>query len=85
MKVEYSVRPVTRFIIHRYEETETDPAKPTTSGSSTRGEFDNADQAWEVAYALAKAEHERLGYPVGDERIVYPTLPREENEHADAE
>jgi hypothetical protein len=65
-KVEYRVRPVTRYIITRY-------AVEGAGGSiETRGEYDNAHVAYEVGYALAKAEHERLGYPPGDERIVYP-------------
>ena len=66
MKVEYSIRPVTRYVIGRYEEQD------KVCGSSTRGEYDNPNTAYEVAYALAKADHDRLGYPPGDERIKYP-------------
>lgn len=66
MNVEYKIRPVTRYIVTRYY------ANDRGSGSEVKGEFDNADIAHEVAYALCKDEHEGLGYPVGDERIKYP-------------
>lgn len=66
MKVEYKVRPVTRYIVTCYRED-------CKSGSSeTKGEFSNGDVAYQVAYALAKNEHNSLGYPPGDERIQYP-------------
>lgn len=68
MKVEYKVRPVTRYVVTRYEEQDDGKA----GSSSTKGEFVNFGTAHEVAYALAGDEHERLGYPVGDERIIYP-------------
>lgn len=67
-KIEYRVRPVTRYIVTRYEE------KGGASQAAVRmaSEFDNADTAYEVGYALCKAEHDRLGYAPGDERIIYP-------------
>lgn len=65
-KIEYRVRPVTRFIVTRYEQG-------SEHGSiSERGEYGNAEVAYEVGYALCKAEHERLNFPPGDERIQYP-------------
>jgi hypothetical protein len=67
--IEYRVRPVTRYVVTRFEQT------PNTGGSSMHGEFDNADTAYAVGYALAKAEHERLGWPLSDERIRYPAHP----------
>lgn len=73
-KIEYAVRKVERFIITRFEQT----ACGRGAGSSGKGEYDNADVAYEVAYALCKAEHERLGWPIGDERIRYPRNPRDE-------
>jgi hypothetical protein len=67
-KIEYRVRPVTRYIVTRYEEGD-----GGRSGASTsHGEFDNPIMAFEVAYALCKAEHQRLGWPVDDQRILYP-------------
>lgn len=72
-KVEYRVRPVTRYIVTRFQsEISDDGRSGSTAGSSQHGEFDNFDTAYAVGYALAKAEHERLGYPPGDERIQYP-------------
>lgn len=66
MTIEYRVRPVTRYIVTRYEETE------RCSGCSQHGEFDNPEVAYQVGYALCKAEHDRLGYPPDDMRIIYP-------------
>lgn len=65
-KIEYRVRETTRFIVTRYEET------PNSGGSEVKGEFDNYDVAHEVAYALCRDEHQRLGWPVDDGRINYP-------------
>jgi hypothetical protein len=64
--IEYKVRPVTRYVVTRYEQ------RGAAGGSEQQGEFDNAETAHAVAYALCRAEHERLGWPVGDERIQYP-------------
>jgi hypothetical protein len=66
MKVEYKVREVKRYIITRFEQ------EGKNGSSSTRGEYDNFDTAYNVAYALAKLEHEQLGYPLDDMRIIYP-------------
>jgi len=65
-KIEYRVRPVTRYIVTRFE------LGSLIGGCSTHGEFDNATVAHEVGYALCKAEHDRLGWPPGDSRIMYP-------------
>lgn len=64
--IEYKVRPVTRYVVTRYER------RGNAGGSEQQGEFDNAATAYAVGYALCRAEHERLGWPVGDERIQYP-------------
>lgn len=66
MVIEYKVRPVKRFIVTRFE------AGESCCGSVTKGEFDNAYTAHDVAYALCRDEHQRLGFPPGDERIKYP-------------
>ena len=65
-KIEYRVVPVTRYVVTRYEQT--------ADGGSVgeRGEYGNNEIGFEVAYALCRAEHEALGWPVGDERIQYP-------------
>lgn len=66
IKVEYRVREITRYVVTRYHEGS------HTGGVETKGEYDNATVAHEVAYALCKAEHEQLGWPLDDERIQYP-------------
>lgn len=68
--IEYRVREVPRYIVTRYEEEHT--GDKCSAGSSVHGEFDNFDTAYAVAYALCKAEHDKLGWPPGDERIQYP-------------
>jgi hypothetical protein len=73
MKIEYRVRPVTRYHVTRFEESDDGRSGPT--GSSGKGEYANEQTAYEVAYALARQEHEALGWPVGDERIRYPEAP----------
>lgn len=68
-RVEYRVKPVTRYIITRnYQD---DNGSETTQ----RGEYDNPHIAWECAYGMCKIDHEHLGYPAEDERIQYPRLP----------
>lgn len=69
MQVEYRVRPVTRYIVTRFHQCD------DGTGVETKGEYANAQVAYEVGYALAKEEHQRLGYPIGDERIQYPKSP----------
>lgn len=65
-KIEYRVRPVTRYIVTKFEQ------QLDNSACTVCGEFDTQKQAYDVGYALAKADHNRLGYPLGDERIKYP-------------
>ena len=75
MRVELKVKPVTRYIVTKYTSEGTVESGVTVySGGSvaTIGEYDNPDVAHEVAYAIAKSEHDRLGYMPGDERIQYP-------------
>lgn len=65
-QIEYRVKPVTRYVITRFHRL------GHSAGSESKGEFDNADVAYDVGYALCRAEHETLGWPPGDERIQYP-------------
>jgi hypothetical protein len=69
-KIEYRVRSVTRYVVTRFHES----VGEGTGSSSVVGEYGNTDIAYSVAYALCKEEHNRLGYPLGDERIVYPKV-----------
>jgi hypothetical protein len=75
MKIEYKVRPVTRYVVTRFHQEEVPNSTMVHGGSDTKGEFDNFDIAYAVAYALAKEEHDRLGWLPGDERIQYPGIP----------
>lgn len=71
--VEYRVRPVTRYVVTRFERQESDDGRSGTCANCVeKGEFDNAKTAYEVGYALAKDEHGRLGYLPDDPRIQYP-------------
>lgn len=84
--IEYRVKPVTRYIVTKYEErggdgnhsTSDDPRiaenRVGTAKICGRGEFDNAETAYEIGYALAKADHERMGWPLDDPRIRYPQI-----------
>lgn len=71
--IEYRVRPVTRYIVTRFE-SETHEDGGDSGGSSAHGTFDNNYVAQEVAYALCKAEHDRLGWAPGDPRMIYPEM-----------
>jgi hypothetical protein len=73
--IEYRVRPVTRYIVTRFEGYASNVEGGAAGGSGSvcgRGEFDNAETAYEVGYALAKADHARMGWPIDDPRIQYP-------------
>lgn len=69
MNIEYRVRPVTRYQVTRYY------ADGTSGCCESKGMFDNGEVAYQVAYALAKDEAERLKLLPGDERIVFPNIP----------
>ena len=64
--IEYRIRPVTRFIVTRFEMT------AGNGVSKTLGEFENADLAHQAGHALAFSEREALGWPPGDDRIQFP-------------
>ena len=77
MLIEYKVRPITRYIVTRYEQGDVNEHGNCAAACSGHGEFDNERVAEEVAYALCKQEHDHLGWPVGDERIRYPRRSHE--------
>lgn len=72
MKVEYRVRPITRYVVTRYHEAHEEGGNQAC-GCETRGEYDNADVAFEVAYALCKSEHDASDEDVGSMNFIYPT------------
>jgi hypothetical protein len=79
--IEYRVREVKRYIVTRFQP---DPAPDLPGpiyhkqGSTNHGEFDNKDTAYEVGIALAFKEREDLGWPPGDERMIFPDQHRKE-------
>ena len=67
--IEYRVKPVTRYIVTRFESREND-----SGGVRSLGEFPTYQQAYDVGYALAKSEHEQRGWEPGDMRMRYPEM-----------
>lgn len=71
VQIEYRVLETTRYTVTRFHQSE----DGRQSGCETRGEFDNATNAYDVAYALCKLEHDQKGWEPGDMRIRYPEVP----------
>ena len=75
-KVEYKVRPVTRYIVTRFECQESADGNSGSAGMSTQhGVFDNGSTAYQVAYALCRREHELSGEPIDSTNYKYPNIP----------
>ena len=68
VQIEYRVRKVDRYIVTRFARTELHP----NGISETQGEYDHSLMAENIAYALARQEHNALGWPMDDPRIRYP-------------
>lgn len=65
--IEYRVKPVTRYIVTRYE------SGGQSAGRATeRGQFDNQKTAHDVAYAMCKLEHDIAGTTPDDPWFKYP-------------
>ncbi len=76
MTVEYRIKAITRYIVTRHEQSE----RATTGRTRQIGsEYDNAEIAYEVGYALARQEAEQMGYGPGDMRLIYPRHPQDPN------
>lgn len=69
MKIEYRIRAVERYIVTRFEE---DTEFRNAGSRQIGGEHDNAEVAYQVAYALARKEQEDLGLPPGDMGVIFP-------------
>lgn len=65
MKIEYKVRPVTRYVVTRFHDD------GRNQGSELKGQFDNELTAYEVANALAR--HESADHDLGS--VIGPDLP----------
>lgn len=70
-KIEYRVRPITRYIVTRYEEN----LQSGAAGSVQCGEYDNVNTAYAVGYALCAKEHNDLGLPLDTPLLRYPDRP----------
>lgn len=68
--IEYRVKRVERFIVTKFED---DATGGTVSCRQIGKEFDNFETAYEVGYALAKADKERLGLMPGDDGVIFPS------------
>lgn len=56
-KIQYRVRPVTRYMVHRYEETAlSDGREGYSSRAYALGEFDNEELAFNLAALLTTTE-----------------------------
>ena len=77
--IEYRVKRVERFIVTRHEESDSE-----TTGSTRQigNEYDGFEVAYEVAYALARADQDRLGLPPGDMGVIFPSRSLEEAREA---
>ena len=71
--VEYKVRPITRYVVTRFESSVDGHAE---CGQSTQcGVYDSEGVAHEVGYALCRAEHDRSGLPSDSMQFIYPQKP----------
>ena len=70
MTIEYRIKRVERFVVTRHEQD-----KNATTGSTRQigGEHDSFDVAYQVGYALARQEAERLELSPGDMGVIYPS------------
>lgn len=69
MEIEYRVRPVTRYIVTRFEGDE-------RGGSSSEiGTYPSEETAYHVGYALAKADMERQASVINAKRVIFPEDP----------
>ena len=69
MKVEYRVKPITRYVVTRWHDSE------GCGGVDTIGAYDNGEAAYQVAYALCREEHRKSGEPDLSVNFVYPSIP----------
>ena len=72
-KVECRVRPVTRYIVTRFEQDPPDEKGAHPGSSTQHGEFDNERDAAEVAHCMALAA--RVLWPDADVVVVRQEEP----------
>lgn len=78
--IEYRVRPVTRYIVTRWEDKDADNTKLHNVACSRQigTEYASEEVAYEVGNALAFKEREDLGWRPGDERMQFPNRHKAE-------
>lgn len=74
--IEYRIIEKPRYIVTRFEAEDIGDSAGPKKTVRTLGEYADPATAYQVGYALAKADHERMGWPIADERIKYPEQPR---------
>lgn len=82
--IEYKVRPVTRFMVTRFEASNSVDENGKANcgvGSRCLGTFDSEEVAYNVAYSLARADSERLGLPPDSMEVIYPETPNGVDTH----
>jgi len=67
--IEYRVRPVTRYIVTRFE------SEDRMGASSSCGEFDREDEALRVGFAAAKMDQEHYRFDHNQAEVIFPDLP----------
>ncbi len=70
MTVEYRIKPITRYIVTRFESD----AK-SAGVCSEVGTYDSADTAYDVGYAMCKLEHQKSGEHPESMNFIYPLHP----------
>lgn len=69
--IEYRVKRVERFIVTRFEQSE---GGQTGSVRQIGKEYDTFETAYEVGYAMARADQERLELLPGDMGVIFPNM-----------
>ena len=70
MTIEYRIKPVVRYFVTRHV------SDGVVSGVQNCGsEYSSGETAYEVAYALARADVERLSLPIDSMEVIFPTQP----------
>lgn len=68
-RAEYSIEPTDGGFAVRYSGRD---MLGNDAGSEIRGEYEDPDVAYHVAYALCRRHHQLAGYEIDDPRFQYP-------------